>query len=81
MLAWGAGWPVLEVEFWHAFEHVIEYLCEKDVLKINEKVLAWGAGWPVLEVEFWHIFEHVIEYLCERDVLKKCWHGGLADQF
>ena len=25
--------PVLEVEFWHVFQHVIEYLCEKEVFK------------------------------------------------
>ena len=33
VLALGAGWAVLEIEFWHVFEHVIEYVCEKDVFK------------------------------------------------
>ena len=50
------------------FDHVIEYICEREMFK---KVLAWGAGWQVWDVDFWHIFEHVIEYLCEKYMLKK----------
>ena len=45
VLAWGTGWAVLEVEFWHVFEHVIEYLCEKDVFKKCWHGLAGLAGW------------------------------------
>ena len=69
-------------KFWRSsfgiFYHVIEYLCERDVLK---KCWHGGAGRPVLKVEFWYVFKHVIIYLCEKDVFKKCWHGRLAGQF
>jgi len=48
LLAWEAGWAVLEVEFLHTFEHVIDYLCEKE---------GWKKWWHGrLEVEFWHVF-------------------------
>ena len=33
VLAWAAGRPVLKVEFWYVFEHVIKHLCEKEVFK------------------------------------------------
>ena len=48
LLAWEAGWAVLEVEFLHVFEHVIEYFCEKE---------GWKKWWHGrLEVDFWHVF-------------------------